>query len=155
MAPSCWTDLLTGHRGFQDHLYWDGNRMRVWGAGGNFNVLLIPITLSRWESRYLILSVLVLLLYMRLLLYIRLRFKSCQQRKSSALLKLFDTFCYVFFLRHNHGVLIWAKFLLLLSAREQKTRTKPSAKMVASPMNSNYWMSKAILFQLELLTVLR
>jgi len=120
--------------------------------GGNFNVPLIPFTLSRCESHCLILSLLILLVYMRLLLYVRLKSKGCQQRKSSALLKLSDTSFHVPFLRHNHGVLIWAKLLLLLSVRKQETRTMPSAKMVAPPLNGNYCMSRAILFQLELMT---
>lgn len=58
-------DKLTNrHRGFQDHFYWEGARMTVWGAGGNFNVLLISITLSSWESQYLISSVFTLLVYL-------------------------------------------------------------------------------------------
>lgn len=38
--------------------------MTVRGAGGNFNVLLISITLSSWEGQYLISSVLILLVYL-------------------------------------------------------------------------------------------
>lgn len=77
--------LPTDHRSFQDRFCWEANRMRVWGVGGNFHVLLILITVSRWKGQYLILFVLVILFH------VRFRFKSCQQRKSSALLKLSGT----------------------------------------------------------------
>lgn len=61
MALSFWTDLLIGHRDFQDLLYWEGNR--IWVAEGNFKILLISTTLSSW-GQYMISSVLIVLVYL-------------------------------------------------------------------------------------------
>lgn len=125
--------------------------MRVGGAGGIFNVLLILITLSRWQSQYLILSAHSFSLHGTFALH-----EAWVQDLSTKKVVCPFKIVWHFFLCPHHQTQAWcphvAKFFLLLSAREQETRTNPSAKMVASPMNGNYCMSKAILFQLAFLT---